>query len=73
GTALYEAVATIFIAQLNNLALDMGKIIAIGVTAIAGSIGAAGVPHAGLVTMVTALSSAGLPAEGITLILAVDW
>ncbi|XP_027718692.1 excitatory amino acid transporter 3 isoform X3 [Vombatus ursinus] len=73
GTALYEAVAAVFIAQLNDLDLDIGKIITISVTATAASIGAAGVPQAGLVTMVIVLSAVGLPAEDVTLILAVDW
>ncbi|XP_074053558.1 excitatory amino acid transporter 3 isoform X2 [Macrotis lagotis] len=73
GTALYEAVAAVFIAQLNDLDLDIGKIITISVTATAASIGAAGVPQAGLVTMVIVLSAVGLPAEDVTLIIAVDW
>ncbi|XP_029469340.1 excitatory amino acid transporter 3 isoform X2 [Rhinatrema bivittatum] len=73
GTALYEAVAAIFIAQLNNLRMDAGKILAISVTATAASVGAAGVPQAGLVTMVIVLSAVGLPAEEVTLIIAVDW
>ncbi|XP_032531568.1 excitatory amino acid transporter 3 [Chiroxiphia lanceolata] len=73
GTALYEAVAAVFIAQLNDLALDIGKIVTISVTATAASIGAAGVPQAGLVTMVIVLSAVGLPAEDVTLIIAVDW
>lgn len=73
GTALYEAVAAVFIAQLNDMELDVGKIITISVTATAASIGAAGVPQAGLVTMVIVLSAVGLPAEDVTLIIAVDW
>ncbi|XP_043833999.1 excitatory amino acid transporter 3 isoform X2 [Dromiciops gliroides] len=73
GTALYEAVAAVFIAQLNDLDLDIGQIITISVTATAASIGAAGVPQAGLVTMVIVLSAVGLPAEDVTIIIAVDW
>lgn len=73
GTALYEAVAAVFIAQLNGLQLGIGQIITISVTATAASIGAAGVPQAGLVTMVIVLSAVGLPTEDVTLIIAVDW
>ncbi|XP_062372492.1 excitatory amino acid transporter 3 [Sardina pilchardus] len=73
GTALYEAVAAIFIAQLNNMALDVGQIVTISITATVASIGAAGVPNAGLVTMVIVLTAVGLPAGDVTLIVAVDW
>ncbi|XP_021489923.1 excitatory amino acid transporter 3 isoform X2 [Meriones unguiculatus] len=73
GTALYEAVAAVFIAQLNSMDLSIGQIITISITATAASIGAAGVPQAGLVTMVIVLSAVGLPAEDVTLIIAVDW
>ncbi|XP_044127976.1 excitatory amino acid transporter 3 isoform X3 [Bufo gargarizans] len=73
GTALYEAVAAVFIAQLNDMNLDVGQIVTISVTATAASIGAAGVPQAGLVTMVIVLSAVGLPADDVTLIIAVDW
>uniref|UniRef100_A0A8B9JW66 Amino acid transporter n=1 Tax=Astyanax mexicanus TaxID=7994 RepID=A0A8B9JW66_ASTMX len=73
GTALYEAVAAIFIAQLNGLDLDVGQIVTISITATVASIGAAGVPNAGLVTMVIVLTAVGLPASDVTLIVAVDW
>ncbi|XP_061108137.1 excitatory amino acid transporter 3 [Conger conger] len=73
GTALYEAVAAIFIAQLNDYTLDVGQIVTISITATAASIGAAGVPNAGLVTMVIVLTAVGLPANDVTLIVAVDW
>uniref|UniRef100_A0A673W4U8 Amino acid transporter n=1 Tax=Salmo trutta TaxID=8032 RepID=A0A673W4U8_SALTR len=73
GTALYEAVAAIFIAQVNNYELDFGQLVTISITATAASIGAAGIPQAGLVTMVIVLTSVGLPPDDITLIVAIDW
>jgi len=73
GTALYEAVAAIFISQLNGMALSIGQICAISITATAASIGAAGIPQAGLVTMIMVLDTVGLPPEDVTIILAVDW
>merc|ERR550519_1916557 len=73
GTALYEAVAAIFISQVNGMDLSIGQVLAISITATAASIGAAGIPQAGLVTMVMVLETVGLPAEDVTIILAVDW
>lgn len=73
GTALYEAVAPIFIAQMNGMDMTFGKIIAISLTATCASIGAAAIPSAGLVTMIMVLTSVGLPAEDISLIVSVDW
>ena len=73
GTALYEAVAALFIAQVRSMSMSVGQVIAISITATAASIGAAGIPQAGLVTMVMVLDTVGLPAEDVTIILAVDW
>lgn len=73
GTALYEAVAALFIAQVRQVPMDVGKIIAVSITATAASIGAAGIPQAGLITMVMVLNAVGLPAEDVTLIIVVDW
>ncbi len=55
------------------MAIGFGGILAISITATAASIGAAGIPQAGLVTMVMVLDTVGLPADDVALILAVDW
>ncbi|CAH3115856.1 unnamed protein product [Pocillopora meandrina] len=73
GTALYEAVAAVFIAQANGITLNVGQLITTCFTATAASIGAAGIPQAGLVTMVLVLQAVNLPTDDIGLILAVDW
>ncbi|XP_074594270.1 excitatory amino acid transporter-like [Brevipalpus obovatus] len=73
GTALYEAVAAIFIAQMNNVPLGIGGLISVSLTATVASIGAAAVPGAGLVTMVLVLSALGLPSDDVSMIIAVDW
>ena len=73
GTALYEAVAAIFIAQVRSVPMTLSRVIGVSITATAASIGAAGIPQAGLVTMVMVLDTVGLPAEDVTLIIAVDW
>lgn len=72
GTALYECVAALFIAQAYNIELTMGQQIIVVFTALLASIGAAGIPMAGLVMMTVILSAVGLPLEGIGLILSVD-
>ncbi|MBN2718583.1 MAG: dicarboxylate/amino acid:cation symporter [Deltaproteobacteria bacterium] len=73
GTALYEAVAAMFVAQCYGIDLSFSAQLLIVLTATLAAIGAAGIPQAGLVTLVMVLQTAGLPAEGIGMILAVDW
>ena len=73
GTAMYEAIAAIFIAQMIGIQLGFSEQIIIFVTATLAAIGAAGIPEAGLVTMVMVLQSVGLPLEGIGMLLSIDW
>lgn len=73
GTALYEAAAVMFIAQAYGIDLSLTQQAIVFITATLAAIGAAGIPEAGLVTMVIVLTAVGLPLEGIALLLAVDW
>jgi len=73
GTALYEAAAVMFIAQAYGIDLTIGQQVVVFITATLAAIGAAGIPEAGLVTMIIVLNAVGLPLEGIGLLLAVDW
>jgi len=72
GTALYECVAAMFIAQAYGVDLSFAQQALVVVTALLASIGAAGIPMAGLVMITVVLTAIGLPLEGIGLILAVD-
>jgi len=72
GTALYEAVAVLFIAQVYGIDLTIAQQGLIALTALLASIGAAGIPHAGMVMMVVVLNAVGLPTSAVALILAVD-
>ncbi len=72
GTALYESVAAMFIANVYGIDLTLTQQVIIFITASIAAIGAAGIPSAGLVTMTLVFTAVGLPVEGIALILAVD-
>ena len=72
GTALYECVAAMFIAQAYGIELGFGQQLLVVITALMASIGAAGIPMAGLVMISVILTAVGLPLEGLGLILAVD-
>ena len=72
GTALYECVAVIFIAQAYGIDLTFGQQAIVVLTALLAAIGSAGIPMAGLVMMSIVLTAVNLPLEGIGLILAVD-
>ena len=78
GTALYEAMAALFVSQLLaaqglGAELTLGQQLLVVITSVVASVGAAGIPEAGLVTMTLVFHSVGLPAEYIALLLPVDW
>lgn len=73
GTALYEAVAAVFIAQAFGIDLTGGQMLIVILTATLAAIGAAAIPEAGLVTMVLVLQAINVPIEGIGLLLSIDW
>ena len=72
GTALYEAAAALFIANLMGLDLSLGQQLIVCLTAMIASLGAPGIPSAGMVTMIMVLQSVGLPAEAIAILLPID-
>lgn len=73
GTALYEAMAALFISQILGRDLSFFQQLTVILTSIVASVGAAGIPEAGLVTMTLVFSSVGLPTEYIALLITVDW
>ncbi|XP_066599670.1 excitatory amino acid transporter-like [Prorops nasuta] len=73
GTALYEAVAAIFIAQMNGISFGIGEVITVSLTATLASVGAASIPSAALITMLLVLTALGLPTNDVSLLFAVDW
>jgi Na+/H+-dicarboxylate symporter len=73
GTALYEAMSALFISQLIGHELSLVQQLMIVLTSIVASVGAAGIPEAGLVTMTLVFTAVGLPIEYIALLLTVDW
>jgi len=72
GTALYEAVAAIFVANIIGAHLNLIQQFIVFLTAIIASIGAPGIPSAGMVTMIMVLQSVGLPAEAVALLIPID-
>ena len=72
GTALYEAQAALFIANLAGVELDFSQQLIVFFTSMIAAIGAPGIPSAGMVTMVMVLQSVGLPAEAIAILLPID-
>ncbi len=73
GTALYEAMSALFISQMLGMNLPLEKQIIVVLTSVVASVGAAGIPEAGLVTMTLVFKSVGLPTEYIALLITVDW
>ena len=72
GTALYEAAAALFVANLSGIDLNFAQQLVVLFTAMVAAIGAPGIPSAGMVTMVMVLQSVGLPAEAIAILLPID-
>ena len=73
GTALYNAAACIFIAQVKQVDLSAAQVVQLGILAAVTSAAAAGVPQSGLIPLGTVLNTVGLPKKDIALILSVDW
>lgn len=73
GTALYEAMSALFIAQVLGLNLNLEQQFVVILTSIFASVGAAGIPEAGLVTMTLVFTAVGLPTQYIALLITVDW
>jgi Na+/H+-dicarboxylate symporter len=72
GTAMYEAIAAVFVASLYGIELSLGAQIVVFIVAIATAIGAPGIPSAGMVTMIVVLEAVGLPGESVGLLLTID-
>lgn len=72
GTSIMQGVAVIFIAQVYGISLTPSDLLTVVATATLASIGTAGVPSVGLVTLAMVLQSVGLPTEGIALIMGID-
>lgn len=72
GTALYEASAALFVANLSGIELELGQQLIVFFTTMVAAVGAPGIPSAGMVTMVMVLQSVGLPTEAIAILLPID-
>ena len=73
GTALYEAMSALFVSQMLGQHLTLPQQLMVVLTSIVASVGAAGIPEAGLVTMTLVFNAVGLPVEYIAILLTVDW
>ena len=72
GTAIYQGICTIFVAQIFGISLDFTQQLTVVLTATLASIGTAGVPGAGMIMLAMVLQSVGLPVEGIALVAGID-
>ncbi|XP_075943626.1 excitatory amino acid transporter 2-like [Anarhichas minor] len=73
GTALFEVVTALFIAQIDHIHLEIGQLITITVTSVLLSIGAAGIPSTGAMTTFFVLTAAGLPAKEASFLVVIEW
>ncbi len=73
GTALYEAMSALFVAQALGIHLSMPQQMMVVVTSMVAAVGAAGIPEAGLVTMTLVFNAVGLPVAQVAMLLPVDW
>src|SRR5699024_10711046 len=72
GSALYQSIAALFVAQMYGIDMSIGQQIMLMVTLMVASKGMAGVPGVSIVVLITTLTSMGLPAEGLALIIGID-
>jgi len=72
GTAIYQGICAVFVAQIFGLSLDFSQQLTVVLTATLASIGTAGVPGAGMIMLAMVLQSVGLPVEGIALVAGID-
>ena len=72
GTAIYQSIAAVFIAQATGIDLSLGQLIIIALTATLSAVGAAGIPGAGMITLIIVLDSVQIPIAAIALIMAPD-
>ncbi|XP_023235255.1 excitatory amino acid transporter 3-like [Centruroides sculpturatus] len=73
GLALAQPIAALFIAQIKNIEIDSGGIIAVVVMSAASSVAAAGIPNSGMITLVMVLQALNLPAENVAIVFVIDW
>jgi len=72
GTAMYESMAALFVANLCGIHLNIASQIVVMLTAMMASVGAPGIPSAGMITMVLVLQSVGLPTQAVAILIAID-